>query len=386
MKASDRIYLDHAATTPVHPEVREAMLPYLEEHFGNPSSIHQFGRTVRAAIDGARDNIAAALNCDSRNIIFTSGGTEADNTALVGVATANKDQGKHIVTTAIEHQAVFEACEFLRSVGFNVTYVPVDKTGMVDVKDVAAAITDETILISVMFANNEVGTVQPIADISVIAREHGILFHSDAVQALGAIPIDISQSPIDLMTVSSHKINGPKGTGALYVGPRVRFTPRQFGGSQERKQRPGTENVPGIVGFGKAAVIATAEMARKQQAFLDMRQAMIDVWRQSGIEFVVNGHPTTFLPHILNVSFIGVDTETMLMNLDLAGIACASGSACTAGSLETSHVLQAMQLPQEVTASAVRFSFGLGNTVDEVTEAAEKTVDIVKRLRRDRRH
>lgn len=384
METNTRIYLDHAATTPVHPEVRKAMWPYLEEQFGNPSSIHQYGRAVRSALDEARDRLAAALNCESRNIIFTSGGTEADNTALIGVATAYKDRGKHIVTTAIEHHAVLEACEFLQSVGFSVTYVPVDKTGTVDVKDVAAAITDDTCLISVMFANNEVGTVQPIADIGALARERGIPFHSDAVQALGAMPIDLTQLPVDLLTVSAHKINGPKGTGALYVGPGVRFRPRQFGGSQERKQRPGTENVLGIVGFGKAVEIGTAELDRKRQTFLHMRQAMINVWQESGIEFVVNGHPSTFLPHILNVSFIGVDTETMLMNLDLAGVACASGSACTAGSLETSHVLQAMHLPQEVTASAVRFSFGLGNTVAEVTEAAAKAAEIVNRLRKAR--
>lgn len=375
------VYLDHAATTPVHPDVREAMLPFLEDQFGNPSSIHRFGRHVRSALDEARDAVAAGLNTDPRRIVFTSGGTEADNAAIIGVAMANRDKGKHIVTTQIEHHAILEACEYLEDDGFHITYVPVDETGQVSAQAIEASVTDDTTLISVMFGNNEVGTIQPIAEIGEIAHKHNIYFHTDAVQAFGIVPIDLHKLPVDLLSISGHKINGPKGVGALYARKDIPLIPRLFGGSQERKRRPGTENVPGIIGFGQAAKIARVEIDEKRKAFLAMRQAMVRVWEESGIEFVVNGHPTSFLPHILNVSFIGVDTESMLMNLDLEGVACASGSACTAGSLERSHVLVAMNLPEEVTSSAVRFSFGLGNTVNEVQDAAAKVVKIVKRLK-----
>jgi cysteine desulfurase len=375
------VYLDHAATTPVHPDVREAMLPFLGSEFGNPSSIHRFGRDVRAAIDEARDAVATGLNTEAKRIVFTSGGTEADNLAVIGAAVANRDKGQHVITTAVEHHAVLEACHYLEEIGFNLTYVPVDETGLVHVQTIQEAITDETTLISVMFGNNEVGTVQPIAEIGRLAREHGIIFHTDAVQAFGVVPIDVSALPVDLLSVSAHKINGPKGVGALYVRQDVPFTPRLFGGSQERKRRPGTENVPGIVGFGKAVEIVQNELGDKGKTLFKLRQAMVDVWEASGIEFVINGNTHACLPHILNVSFIGVDTESMLMNLDLEGVACSSGSACTAGSLEVSHVLKAMQLPEDVTASAVRFSFGLGNTVEEVQSAAETAVKIAKRLR-----
>lgn len=375
------VYLDHAATTPVHPDVREAMLPFLGSEFGNPSSIHRFGRDVRAAIDEARDAVATGLNTEAKRIVFTSGGTEADNLAVIGAAVANRDKGQHVITTAVEHHAVLEACHYLEEIGFNLTYVPVDETGLVHVQTIQEAITDETTLISVMFGNNEVGTVQPIAEIGRLAREHGIILHTDAVQAFGVVPIDVSALPVDLLSVSAHKINGPKGVGALYVRQDVPFTPRLFGGSQERKRRPGTENVPGIVGFGKAVEIVQNELGDKGKTLFKLRQAMVDVWEASGIEFVINGNTHACLPHILNVSFIGVDTESMLMNLDLEGVACSSGSACTAGSLEVSHVLKAMQLPEDVTASAVRFSFGLGNTVEEVQSAAETAVKIAKRLR-----
>ncbi|AQS55246.1 cysteine desulfurase family protein [Novibacillus thermophilus] len=375
------VYLDHAATTPVHPDVREAMLPFLGSEFGNPSSIHRFGRDVRSAIDEARDAVATGLNTEAKRIVFTSGGTEADNLAVIGAAVANRDKGQHVITTAVEHHAVLEACHYLEEIGFNLTYVPVDETGLVHVQTIQEAITDETTLISVMFGNNEVGTVQPIAEIGRLAREHGIILHTDAVQAFGVVPIDVSALPVDLLSVSAHKINGPKGVGALYVRQDVPFTPRLFGGSQERKRRPGTENVPGIVGFGKAVEIVQNELGDKSKTLFKLRQAMVDVWEASGIEFVINGNTHACLPHILNVSFIGVDTESMLMNLDLEGVACSSGSACTAGSLEVSHVLKAMQLPEDVTASAVRFSFGLGNTVEEVQSAAETAVKIAKRLR-----
>ncbi|WP_054949102.1 cysteine desulfurase family protein [Numidum massiliense] len=376
------IYLDHAATTPLHPAVREAMLPYLDERFGNPSSIHRYGRQIRAAIDKARDQVATSLNCDSRTIVFTSGGTEADNTALIGAALALRARGKHIVTTAIEHQAVLDTCRFLEEIGYRVTYIPVDGTGMVHVEEVAAHLTDETVLVSVMYGNNEVGTVQPIAELGALAREKGVLFHTDAVQAFGSIPLDLQRLPVDLLTVAAHKINGPKGVGALYVAPKVHLAPLQFGGSQERQRRAGTENVPGIVGFGEAAAIAAAQVEEKRLHCAALRRTMLAVWEENGIDVVINGHPTAHLPHILNISFRGVDTEAMLMNLDLAGIACSSGSACTAGSLQPSHVLQAMQLSDEVIASAIRISFGRGNTVEDVTRAAEEMVAVVKRLKK----
>lgn len=376
------IYLDHAATTPVHPQVREAIQPYLEDRFGNPSSIHRYGRDVRGALDRARDAVASGLNADPREIVFTSGGTEADNMALIGVALANRDKGDHIVTTTIEHHAVLETCHYLEDCGFHVTYLPVSETGMVSPEAVAEALTDKTVLVSVMYGNNEVGTIQPMAEISEITRKHGVLLHTDAVQALGIIPLDLKRVPIDLVSVSSHKINGPKGVGALYVRKDIPFTSRMFGGSQEWKRRPGTENVPGIVGFGKAVEISLSDMGKKREAYLEMREAMLDVWQGTGIDFAINGHPTAYLPHILNVSFIGVDTEALLMNLDLEGIACASGSACTAGSLEPSHVLQAMALPRERISSSVRFSFGLGNSIESVTEAARQVVQIVRRLKK----
>lgn len=376
------VYLDHAATTPLHPQVREAMQPYLEDRFGNPSSIHRYGRDVRAALDRARDAVASGLNANPREIVFTSGGTEADNMALIGIALANRDRGNHIVTTAIEHHAVLEACHYLEECGFHVTYLPVSETGMVSPKAVQEALTESTILVSIMYGNNEVGTIQPIADIREITQEHDVLLHTDAVQAFGIVPLDLKQVPLDLVSISSHKINGPKGVGALYVRKDIPFTSRMFGGSQEWKRRPGTENVPGIVGFGQAVKIALTDMEERREAYVQMRQAMLDVWQEAGIEYAINGHPIAFLPHILNVSFIGVDTEALLMNLDLEGIACGSGSACTAGSLEPSHVLQAMTLSKERISSSVRFSFGFGNSIASVEEAARQVVSIVRRLKK----
>lgn len=376
------IYLDHAATTPVHPDVVAAMVPYLTEHFGNPSSIHGFGRKVRLAIEDARETVARALGTDPARIVFTSGGTEADNLALFGPAFAHREKGKtHLVTTQIEHHAVLEACEHLERLGFSVTYLPVDRTGRVDPDDVARAIRPETVLVTVMYGNNEVGTLQPIAEIGRICRERGVYFHTDAVQAFGVEPIDVATLPVDLLTISAHKIGGPKGVGALYVAREVVMYPHLFGGNQERKRRAGTENVPGIIGFAKAVEIAMAEREKRRERYRAFRRLMLSVWEARGIDHVVNGHPEAFLPHVLNVSFPGVDTETMLMNLDLAGIAASSGSACTSGSLERSHVLKAMNLPHEVVDSAVRFSFGPGNTEEDVRAAAERVADIVARLR-----
>ncbi|UWE02932.1 cysteine desulfurase family protein [Laceyella sacchari] len=377
------IYLDHAATTPIHPLVKEAMLPYLEEAFGNPSSMHQYGRDVRVAIDQARDQVARALGADAGQLVFTSGGTEADNMALLGVAAAYAETGKkHLITTQIEHHAVLDACRYLERIGFEVTYLPVDHTGMIDLEQLRRVIRNDTALISIMMANNEIGTVQPIEQIGELARERGVLFHTDAVQAFGSLEIDVKRLPVDLISVSGHKINGPKGIGALYLGKNVKFIPRTFGGSQERRRRPGTENVMGIIGFAKAVELSQASREQHMADMRVLRQAFVEELNRQPIEFVVNGHPTKSLPHILNVSFPGTDSETLLMNFDLAGIACASGSACTSGTLEVSHVLQSMHLSEERTRSAIRFSFGRGNTVDEIKRAAEMVASIVHRLQR----
>ncbi|AUS09572.1 cysteine desulfurase NifS [Laceyella sacchari] len=377
------IYLDHAATTPIHPLVKEAMLPYLGEAFGNPSSMHQYGRDVRVAIDQARDQVARALGADAGQLVFTSGGTEADNMALLGVAAAYAETGKkHLITTQIEHHAVLDACRYLERIGFEVTYLPVDHTGLIDLEQLRQAIRDDTTLISIMMANNEIGTVQPIEQIGELARERGVLFHTDAVQAFGSLEIDVKRLPVDLISVSGHKINGPKGIGALYLGKNVKFIPRTFGGSQERRRRPGTENVMGIIGFAKAVELSQASREQHMADMRVLRQAFVEELNRQPIEFVVNGHPTKSLPHILNVSFPGTDSETLLMNFDLAGIACASGSACTSGTLEVSHVLQSMHLSEERTRSAIRFSFGRGNTVDEIKRAAEMVASIVHRLQR----
>lgn len=376
------IYLDHAATTPIHPEVVEAMLPYLREHFGNPSSIHAYGQKARLALSGARDTIAARLNCPAGQLIFTSGGTESDNLALFGVASSARGQAcRHIVTSAVEHHAVLHACRQLERLGFEVTELPVDETGRIDPEQLEAVLRPDTLMISLMFGNNEVGTLQPIEEVGQIARAKGVPLHVDAVQALGAEPLSLAALPVDLASFSAHKINGPKGVGALYVSKGVPLTPGLFGGSQERNKRAGTENVAGIVGFAKAVDIAVGETQTKRDGLRRLRARMIARFGELlGPErFVVNGHPTEHLPHILNVSFPGVDTETMLMNLDLAGIAAASGSACSSGSLEPSHVLKAMGLPGPILGSAVRFSFGFGTTEKEIDTAAQAVATILLR-------
>jgi cysteine desulfurase len=377
------IYLDHAATTPMHPEVLEAMLPFYREVYGNPSSTHSYGRAAKAAINRSRDFIADALGCLPAQLIFTSGGTESDNMALFGVVNASSNAKPHIITSQIEHHAVMHACERLEAMGFEVTYVPVGPTGLTQTADIEAAIRPNTVLISIMYGNNEIGTLQPVEEIGELARNRGILFHVDAIQALGKLPIDLSKLPIDLMSFSAHKINGPKGIGALYVSKKVHFTPSFFGGSQERKRRPGTENVAGIVGFAKAVDLALLNQNEMQLIANEFRQIMVSVWQEelgTG-SFVVNGHPEKRLLHILNASFPGVSTESLLMNLDVEGVAASSGSACTSGALEVSHVLKAMQLPESVTSSAVRFSFGMGNSKQQIETAARKTATIVRRIR-----
>ncbi|WP_334078017.1 cysteine desulfurase family protein [Paenibacillus sanfengchensis] len=380
------IYLDHAASTPVHPKVAEAMVTVMREQYGNASSIHAYGRAAKRLVNGSRDRLADLVGCRSDELVFTGGGTESDNLALFGAAEARRDHGRHIITTAIEHHAVLHACGRLEKQGYEVTYLPVDRYGQVQPEQVREAIRPETIIVSVMYANNEVGTIQPIEEIGAITAEKGIVFHVDAVQALGALPIRLGELPVDLMSFSAHKINGPQGVGALYVRRELVIEPILIGGLQERKRRAGTENMAGIAGFAKAAELAAEQLSGRAAQDEELRRVFLDALESevgAGC-FHVNGHPVKRLAHIVNVSFPECDTETMLMNLDMEGIAVASGSACSSGSLEPSHVLEAMNLPINFLNSAIRFSFGLGNTTEEMKLTAEKVGTILERLRRRR--
>jgi cysteine desulfurase len=380
-------YLDHAATTPLHPDVLEAMLPYFSLNFGNPSSLHTYGRNARQALTQARDHIAESLHCSPKQIIFTSGGTESDNLALLGIAENLKSMGKtHIITTQVEHHAVLHTCEHLEKEGFEVTYLPVDQYGMVHVSQVLAAIRPTTGLVSIMYGNNEVGTVQPIEEIGTVCREHQVIFHVDGVQALGMIPINLGSMPVDLVSFSAHKINGPKGCGLLYCGSSIFLDSQMYGGNQERKKRPGTENVAAIMGCAKAVQLATNRQAEKQQHMTLLRQLFVQELNQVlGVDgFVINGHPKNFLPHILNVGFCGIEKATMLMKLDLIGIAASGGSACTSGSLEDSHVLIAMGIPTDVMKSSIRFSFGFDTTEQMIRDVVQKIGTIVNGLRKSK--
>lgn len=378
------IYVDHAATSPTHLEVVDAMLPFFYENFGNPSSIHQFGRKTRQAIDAARSFLAKSIGAAETEIIFTSGGTEADNLAVIGVAMANKEKGHHIITTSIEHHALLHTCQSLEKQGFEVTYLPVDKSGMISLGDLENAIREDTILVSVMYGNNEVGTIQPIKQIGKLLQEKKIAFHTDAVQAYGIEEIDVAKMYIDFLSVSAHKINGPKGIGFLYANKQQPLQPYLFGGEQERKRRAGTENLAGIVGMKKAAEIAINGRETKRAEFLAFRKRILTIFDEHQLEYKINGAENLFLPHILNVSFQSVNVESLLVNLDLAGIAASSGSACTAGSIEASHVLQAMFSDDQTRIiSSVRFSFGLGNTLEDIERVALETVKIVRRIKRN---
>lgn len=379
----EHIYLDHAASTPVHPDVAAEMVKVMTTHVGNASSIHAYGRDVKKLIQNARDRIAKVVDCLPEELVFTSGGTESDNLALFGVATAFAHQGKHIITTQAEHHAILHACEQLEAKGYEVTYLPVDQYGRVTPTQVLEVIREDTILISIMYANNETGTIQPIEEIGEIAKKHHILFHVDAVQAVGILPISCSKLPVDLMSFSSHKMNGPQGIGALYVRQKLQLTPLLFGGLQEKKRRAGTENVAGIVGFAAAADIAHREQREKYEHYEELRDLFLtQLNEQVGHErYIINGHPEHRLSHIINISFPECGTETMLMNLDMEGIAVASGSACTSGSLEPSHVLKAMNLSEETLSSAIRFSMGMGNTTNNIKFTAQKIGTILERLR-----
>ncbi|WP_127529664.1 cysteine desulfurase family protein [Paenibacillus kobensis] len=377
-------YFDHAATSPMRQEAISAVVDVMNGGPGNPSSMHRYGREARQRVNRARDTIAALIGAKPAQLLFTSGGTESDNLAIIGAARAMKELGKtHIITSAAEHHAVLHACQSLQQEGFDLTVLPVDQSGQLSVDVVCDALTDRTGLVSVMYANNEVGTVQPIEVIGEAVRARGALFHVDAVQALGSLPIDLSKLPVDLMSFSAHKINGPQGIGALYIAGNVALSPIMHGGSQERKRRAGTENVAGIAGFAAAMKAASDELSSRKLLMDQLRQQWVDLMHQATDGHIaVNGHETERLSHIVNISFLGIDTETMLMNLDMAGIAVSGGSACTSGSLERSHVLTAMGIGDERLMSAVRFSFGLGNTLEELNEAAKSVETIVRRLRK----
>ncbi|MBT2727141.1 cysteine desulfurase [Bacillus sp. ISL-75] len=378
-----RIYLDHAATSPMHPRVIEKMLEVMKSTFGNPSSIHSFGREARHQIDLARAVLADSIGAKENEIIFTSGGTEADNMALFGVAETYQQNGRHIITSVAEHHAVLHACKKLEKMDFEVTYLPVDETGRISMTELRAALREDTILVSIMYGNNEVGTLQPITEIGQLLKDHQAKFHTDAVQAYGVENIDVNESQIDLLSVSAHKISGPKGTGFLYARSNVKLSPRSFGGEQERKRRAGTENIAAIVGFHEAVLIANEERTAKRDKFIDLKKTLMERLRQLDVEFDRNGSLEYSLPHVLNLSFPGTSVEAMLVNLDLAGIAVSSGSACTAGSIEPSHVLVAMFGKQsERLTNSIRFSFGFNTTTEEVIKAAEETAKVVTRLKK----
>lgn len=376
-----RIYLDYAATTPTHPEVLKAMLPYFSEVYGNPSSIHTCGQDARKAVEEARASVARLIGADEEEIIFTSGGTEADNFAITGAAFANEKKGKHIITTVIEHHAVLETGKFLEKRGFKVTYVPVDNYGMVAPDDIKRAINPGTILISVMHANNEVGTVQPLEEIAEIARERGVLFHTDAVQTVGHIPAEVNKLGVDLLSMSAHKLYGPKGVGALYIRKGTPVTPFMRGGGQERERRAGTENVPGIVGFGKAAEIARREMGEEVEHLIELRDGLVKELYQRIDGIKLNGHPEKRLPNNINISVDYVEGESMLLNLDMQGICASTGSACSSGNLEASHVLLAAGCTHEQAHGSLRFTLGKWTTAADLKKVLEVLPPIVKKLR-----
>lgn len=376
----NRVYMDNAATTPVSPAVLEKMLPYFSECYGNANSIHSTGLDARKALNAARKKVAAALNCNPEEVYFTSGGSESDNWALKGVAFANRKKGNHIITSAIEHHAILHTCEWLEKQGFEITYVPVDADGLVNPADVEAAITDKTILISIMAANNEIGTIEPIEEIAKIAHAHHVLFHTDAVQAIGAISVDVRAIGCDLLSLSGHKFHGPKGVGALYIKQGTRIDNLIHGGAQERGRRASTENVAGIVGMAEAIELATANIPEKAARISALRDQLID--GLTALPHVrLNGHRTKRLPGNVNVSVRFIEGESLLLRLDLAGVAASSGSACTSGSLDPSHVLLAIGLPHEIAHGSLRLSLSDTTTQEEVDYVLSVLPGIIEYLR-----
>jgi cysteine desulfurase len=379
--SDDTIYLDHAATTPVDPRVLEAMIPFFTEQFGNPSGLYGLGRAARQALDAARGAVAGIFHAKPSEIIFTSGGSESDNAAIKGVAWAGRERGNHIVTTAIEHHAVLHSCEWLERFGVETTFVPVGSDGLVDPAAVEAAIRPTTVLVSVMHANNEIGTIQPLRAIADIAHAHGVVVHSDAVQSCGHLDIDVEALGVDLLSLSAHKFYGPKGVGALYARRGIGWLPVQQGGGQERNRRAGTENVAGVVGLARALEIARDAGDQECARLSVLRDRLIQGILATIPGARLNGHPTMRLPNNVNVSFEGVDGESILLNLDIHGIAASSGSACTAGSIDPSHVLVALGLPHDLATGAVRFTLGRGTTGDHIDRVLATLPDVISRLR-----
>lgn len=375
------IYVDNAATTKLKPEVLEKMMPYLTEEYGNPSSVYSLSRTTKSAIEDARKKVAAAFNAEPKEILFTSGASEADNWAIKGIAYSMRDKGNHIITTKIEHHAVLHTLEHLEKNGYEVTYLDVDENGLVDLTELENAITDKTILITIIFANNEIGTIQPVKEIGEIARKHNVYFHTDAVQAIGNVEIDVKEMNIDLMSLTAHKIYGPKGTGALYVKKGVKLHPYIHGGGQEFSRRAGTENVAGIVGFGAAIELATKDIAKKVEKISKLRDSYIEKILKEIPYVKLNGHPSKRLCNNTNMSFRYIEGEALLLSLDMKGICASSGSACTSGSLDPSHVLLAIGLPHEIAHGSLRVTFGDFNTMEDVDYIVESLKEIVARLR-----
>lgn len=374
------IYMDNSATTPVRKEVVEEMIPYLTENFGNPSSIYDLGKTSKHAVEKARKRVAYAIGAEENEIYFTSGGTESDNWAIKGIAFANRNKGKHIITSSIEHHAVLHACKWLEGQGFELTYLPVDKYGMVSPEDLKNVIRDDTILISIMLANNEIGTIQPVDEIGKIARENKIYFHTDAVQAIGHVPIDVQKMNIDLLSLSGHKFQGPKGCGALYIRKGTKIETLLHGGAQERKRRAGTENVPAIAGLGKAIELAVGEIRESDKTLLEMRERLIkDLLKIPKTH--LNGHPIQRLANNVNVTFEYIEGESLLLLLNAKGVFASTGSACNSSSLEPSHVLTACGVPHEIVHGSLRLSLGKMNTPEDVDRVLEVLPEIVQKLR-----
>ena len=383
----DLIYMDHAATTNMRPEVLEAMLPYFMESYGNPSSIYTLAQEARKAVDESREAVARILGCRTSEVIFTSGGTESDNTAVYGAAMALQPTGNHIITTGIEHHAVLHACHFLENLGYSVTYLPVDRYGMVDLEDLNKAITDSTILVSMMYANNEIGTVLPVAEAAKLvkeraaAMERSITFHTDAVQAAGYLDIDVRRLGVDMLSLSAHKFHGPKGVGILYAKRGTPFTPQHVGGSQQRQRRAGTEDVAGIAGSAKALRLAMDEQEWLSGHTRRLRDRLIHGIQEKIPSVFLNGHPERRLPNSINLSFEHLEGEPLLLGLDFAGVAASSGSACTSASLEPSHVLVAIGLTAELAQSSLRLTLGRENTDEDVDYVLEVLPDLVQKLR-----
>jgi len=375
------IYMDYAATTPMLPEVAQAMQPYFSQRFGNPSSIHSMGQEARDGIDQARSKVATLIACRPEEVVFTGGGTEADNHAIKGVCLANREKGNHIITTSIEHHAVLNTCNYMKSLGFGVTVVPVDKYGMVDPDRIKKSITHKTLLVSVMHANNEVGAIQPIEEIGRITRQAGVYFHVDAVQTAGHLLIDVDKLGIDLLSASAHKLYGPKGVGMLYVREGTRIAPLLHGGEQENERRAGTENVPGIVGFGKAAEIALAGMGEEAGRLSGYRDRLIDSVMGKVADVYLNGHRESRLPNNANFSFDFIEGESILMYLDAEGICASTGSACSSTSSEPSHVLTALGIPVERARGSVRFTLGKWTSAEDIDKVVEALPRIIEKLR-----